>query len=130
LQETANGLEKTNKELNATANGFIDMLACMKAEESELRAQIVALTECNERFRTAIGALVTAGSQSADLTKMINDSLISIRELEEDIRDERKRQEAFTTHLTAAILAQMDANGDGSIDAIEQQKWLGKLAHV
>lgn len=127
LHETADGLEKTNGELRATADGFIDMLSNMRAGEAELRSQIVALTECNERFRTAIGALVTAGSQSQDLTKMINDSLQSIKQLETDIRDERAKQEAFTTHLTAALLAQMDANGDGSIDAIEQQKWLSKL---
>jgi hypothetical protein len=130
MHTTAAGLEKTNGDLRATADGMTDMLASMEADGADMRKQIAALTECNERFRTAIGALVTAGSQSADLTKMINDSLQSIKQLETNLQDERKRQEAFTTHLTAAILAQMDGNGDGSIDAIEQQKWLGKLARV
>lgn len=127
LQNTNASLRDTNSSLEATRDGFIETLSQLQGTNVDLGQQVASLTEMNERFRTAIGALVTAGSQSMDLTKMINDSLASIRQLESSLASERTKQEAFTTKLTASILAQMDANRDGLIDAIEQQKWLERL---
>lgn len=134
LQETVTDLDRANAELQSTndalkktSDGLIDTLASMNETEASLRGQVAMLVETSERFRTAIGALVTAGSQNIDLTAMINDALKSIRAMEADLRSEREKQEAFTTKLTASILAQMDANGDGSIDAIEQARWLERM---
>lgn len=120
-------IKHENANLHCQVNKFISAGKEFETQIEALRHERTELALVCEKLRTAISALASANDASLDIGKMISGILEDMERERDALTSEREAMERFSLQLSSAIFAEMDLNGDSTIDATEQSVWLKRI---